>query len=102
TLCGNTDASNCRGATAAQADFRSNGGTWARLGGLALICAGTAGMLLLVGFVTLRLLTAAVLSLLLLLLAPAMVLTPAFGDGGRDLFRRWGAQLLGAVAAKLV
>src|SRR5262249_14875881 len=88
--------------TAAQAEFRSNAGTWPRLGGLALILAGTLGLLLLFGFVTLRLLAAASLSLLLLLLAPAMVLAPAFGDGGRDLFRRWGVQLLGGIGAKLL
>ena len=31
-----------------------------------------------------------------------MVLAPAFGDGGRALFRRWAAQLLGAVVSKLL
>ncbi len=102
TLCQSSEATNCRGPTSAQAEFRTNGGTWPRLGGLLLIVAGVLGMLLLLGFVAVRLLAAAIFSLLYLLLAPAMVLAPAFGDGGRTLFRRWAAQLLGAVVSKLV
>jgi TrbL/VirB6 plasmid conjugal transfer protein len=102
TLCQSSEATNCRGPTAAQAEFRTNGGTWSRLGGLLLIAGGLLGMLLLLGFVALRLLAAAIFSLLYLLLAPAMVLAPAFGEGGRALFRRWAAQLLGAVVSKLV
>ena len=102
TLCQSSEATNCRGPTAAQAEFRTNGGTWPRLGGLLLIAGGLLGMLLLLGFVAVRLLVAAIFSLLLLLLAPAMVLAPAFGDGGRALFRRWAAQLLGAAVSKLV
>ncbi len=102
TLCQSSEATNCRGPTAAQAEFRTNDGTWPRLGGLLLIAGGLLGMLLLLGFVAVRLLAAAVFSLLYLLLAPAMVLAPAFGDGGRALFRRWAAQLLGAAVSKLV
>jgi hypothetical protein len=102
TLCQSSEASNCRGPTAAQAEFRTGGDTWFRLGGLVLIAGGLLGMLLLLGLVTLQLLRAAVFSLLYLLLAPAMVLAPAFGEGGRALFRRWALQLLGAVISKLV
>jgi hypothetical protein len=102
TLCQSSDATDCSGPTAAQAEFRTGDGTWSRLGGLLLIAAGVLGILLLLGFVALRLLAAAVFSLLYLLLAPAMVLAPAFGEGGRALFRRWGAQLLGAVVSKLL
>ena len=102
TLCQSSDATDCRGPTAAQAEFRTNGGTWPRVGGLMLIAGGLAGMLALLGFVALRLIAASVLSLLYLLAAPAMVLVPAFGEGGRALFRRWSTQLLGAVISKLV
>jgi hypothetical protein len=102
TLCQTSDATDCRGPTAAQAEFRTNGGTWPRLGGLLLIAGGLLGMLLLLGFVAVRLLVAAIFGLLYLLLAPAIVLAPAFGDGGRALFRRWAAQLLGAAVSKLV
>ncbi len=31
-----------------------------------------------------------------------MVLAPALGEGGRAVFRRWAAQLLGAVVSKLL
>jgi hypothetical protein len=101
-LCESDEATSCRGPTAAQAEFRTDGGTWPRFGGLLLIAAGLLGMLLLLGFLAVRLLVAAISSLLLLLLAPAMVLVPAFGEAGRALFRRWAAQLLGAVVSKLV
>jgi hypothetical protein len=101
-ICQSSDASSCRGPAAAQAQFRTAGQTWSRLGGLLLIVAGLLGMLLLLGFLALRLLTAALFSLLYLLAAPAMVLAPAFGEGGRALFRKWGMQLLGTVVAKLL
>jgi len=102
TLCQSSEATDCHGPTAAQAEFRTNGGTWPRVGGLLLIAGGLLGMLLLLGFLALRLLAAALFSLLYLLLAPAMVLAPAFGQAGRALFRRWAVQLLGAVVSKLV
>ncbi len=102
TICASAEATNCHGADAAEAEFRTNDGTWPRMGGLLLIGGGLLGMLLLLGFIALRLLTAALFSLLFLLLAPGMVLAPAFGESGRALFRRWLAQLLGAVFAKLL
>ena len=67
-----------------------------------LIVAGALGMLLLLGFVALRLLTSALFSLLYLMLAPAVVLAPALGEAGRAVFRRWAAKLLGAVVSKLL
>lgn len=102
TLCQSSEATNCRGPTAAQAEFRTNGGTWSRLGGLLLITAGLLGMLLLMGFIAVRLLGAALFSVLYLLLAPGMVIAPAFGEGGRAVFRRWVSRLLGAVVSKLL
>ncbi len=101
-ICRTSDATRCRGPAAAQAEFRTNGGTWARVGGLLLIAAGVLGMILLLGFIALRLLAASLFSLLYLLLAPAAVLAPALGESGRAAFRRWGAQLLGAVVSKLL
>jgi hypothetical protein len=101
-ICASSDATACHGATAAQAEFRTNHGTWPRVAGLLLIVGGVLGMLLLLGFVALRLLTSAVFSLLYLMLAPAVVLAPALGDGGRALFRRWVARLLGAIVSKLL
>ncbi|MHB8240869.1 MAG: hypothetical protein ACYDHN_02655 [Solirubrobacteraceae bacterium] len=102
TMCDSNTITSCRGAAAGQAQFRTSGQTFSRLSGLMLIAAGLLGMLLLVGSLALRLLAAALFSLLYLLLAPAVVLTPAFGEAGRALFRKWGLQLLGTAVAKLL
>lgn len=101
-ICENDDATNCRGPTAAEAEFRTSHGTWGRVAGLALILAGVLGMLLLLGFLAIRLLASALFSLLYLMLAPMAVLAPALGDGGRAVFRKWAGQLLGAVVSKLL
>ncbi|HXD53187.1 MAG TPA: hypothetical protein VN618_00395 [Solirubrobacteraceae bacterium] len=101
-LCGGSEATNCPAPGAAEAEFRTNAGTWPRVTGLILILAGLAGMLLLFGYLAVRLLTAAVMSLLFLLMAPGVVLAPAFGERGRALFRAWAGRLFGAVVAKLV
>jgi hypothetical protein len=101
-ICESPEFTSCRGPTAAQAEFRGSAGTWSRVGGLLLIVAGALGMILLLGFIALRLLAAAIFSLLYLLLAPVVVLAPALGEGGRAVFRRWATQLLGAVVSKLM
>jgi len=90
-------STSCRGAAAAQAEFRTGTGTWPRVGGLVLIAVGLVGVLLVFGFVGLRLLMAATFSLLFLLLTPVAILAPAFGERGRSVFRAWGTQLLAAV-----
>jgi hypothetical protein len=101
-LCRTSDATSCAGPGAAEAEFRTNGGTWPRVTGLLLIAVGLLGMMLLFGYVALRLLTAAVLSLFYLLLVPGVVLAPALGERGRALFRSWAARLFGALLAKLL
>jgi hypothetical protein len=100
-LCGGSKEP-CHGSTAGEAEFRTQHGTAARVIGLFLIWAGVLGMVLLLGYLALHLLGAAIASLFLLLLAPAAVILPALGDGGRALFRRWGTWLLGAVCSKLI
>lgn len=101
-LCGGGEsADKCQGSTAPQAEFRSEKGTTSRLLGLFLIWAGGLGMLLLLGCLALRLLYAALMGLFFLLLAPAAVLAPALGDGGRLAFRGWALKLMEAVVAKL-
>jgi hypothetical protein len=102
TLCGSSSATGCTAPTAPQAEFRTASGTWPRVGGLLLIVAGSLGMLLVFGFLALRLLGAALATLLYLLLAPLAVLAPALGEAGRDVFRLWLARLVGATLAKLV
>ncbi len=101
-LCGSKSIDECRGATAAQAQFRSSGATIQRAAGLMLILLGATGMVLVLGFIALHLLGAALLSLVYLLMAPAAVLAPGFGDGGRAVFRGWATRLLGAVVSKLL
>lgn len=100
-LCGGSETP-CRGPTAAEANFRTEHGTAWRFMGLVFIWVGVLGMLLLLGFIAMHLLGAAIASLLYLLLAPAAVLAPALGDGGRAAFRAWASRLLGAVMAKLI
>ena len=100
-LCGGSKEP-CQGPTAAEAEFRTGGGTLWRITGLFLFWIGVLGMLLLLGFIGLRLLGAAIFSLFLLLLAPAAVIAPALGDGGRAAFRTWASRLLGAVCSKLI
>jgi hypothetical protein len=101
TLCGGSETP-CRGPTAAQAEFRTEHGTGWRFMGLVFIWIGVLGMLLTLGFVAMHLLGAALTSLLYLLLAPAAVLAPALGDGGRAAFRGWATGLLGALMSKLI
>jgi hypothetical protein len=102
TLCASSNATGCRGPTAAQAEFRTAGGTFARLGGLLLILAGALGMLLLLGYIGLHLLGAELVGLLYLLLAPLAAVAPALGEHGRATFRAWAARLIGAVVSKLI
>jgi hypothetical protein len=102
TLCGNDDDDNCRGTTADAAQWRTEAGTWPRAGGLMLITAGSIGMLALLAFVALRLLGAAILTVVYLLLAPLAVLAPTIGESGRAAFRGWATRLLGALVAKLI
>lgn len=101
-LCGSESIDECKGPTAAQAQFRSSGATIQRAAGLMLILIGATGMVLVLGFIALHLLGAALQSLLYLLMAPAAVLAPGFGDGGRAVFRGWATRLLGAVVSKLL
>ncbi|HEX4837690.1 MAG TPA: hypothetical protein VFV03_04110, partial [Solirubrobacteraceae bacterium] len=101
-LCQAGNDTGCTGPTAAQAEFRSDGGTFPRMIGVVGIALGVLGMVLLFGLIALRLLAAAIVSLFLLLLAPAAVLAPALGDGGRAVFGGWMARLLGAVTSKLL
>jgi len=100
-LCGGNEEP-CHGPTASQAEFRTQSGTGARAIGLLFISFGVLGMLLTLGFIALRLLGAAIMSLLYLLMTPAAVLAPALGEGGRAAFRVWATRLLGAVTSKLV
>lgn len=101
-ICRSETATDCHGSAAAPAEFRTNHGTWSRVGGLLLITAGVLGMLMLLCFLALRLLGAAIFSLVYLMLAPAAALAPALGETGRAVFRKWVTQLFAAVVSKLL
>lgn len=101
-ICNGPSATRCTGSTASEAEFRTSSFTIDRLVGLIMIWCGALGLLLLLGYVLARLIGAAVLSLLFLLVAPAAVLLPALGERGRTAFRDWLSRLFGAVVAKLI
>ncbi len=101
-LCQSEDDSKCEGATATQAEFRSDGGTFPRMLGIVLIAIGVFGMAMLFGLIAIHLLVSALFSLFMLLLAPFVVLAPALGDTGRAVFSGWLTRLLGAVCSKLI
>jgi len=101
-ICRSEEATKCRGPAAAEAEFRTDGGTFPRMFGLLAIVAGICGLALLFGSIALQLLTAALFSVLILLLAPIAVLAPALGDGGRAIFAGWATRLLGAVTSRLL
>ena len=101
-LCQSESDSKCKGATATQAEFRSDDGTLPRMLGVALIAVGVLGMAMLFGLIAIHLLASALISLLMLLLAPFVVLAPALGDTGRAVFSGWLTRLLGAVCSKLI
>ncbi len=101
-LCQSENDSKCEGATATQAEFRSDGGTFPRMLGIVLIAIGVIGMAMLFGLIAIHLLVSALFSLFMLLLAPFVVLAPALGDTGRAVFSGWLTRLLGAVCSKLI
>lgn len=78
------------------------GGTFPRAALLGVIAIGVLGAVALYAYLGIRLLLAGALTLLLLLLAPAMLIAPAFGDSGRATFLVWIKRLIGALAAKLI
>jgi hypothetical protein len=102
TLCQPVDNNSCSGPTANQANFRKQGQTLPRLAGALLICAGLLGLVMLLVFLSYKLLTAALFALFYLLFAPVMVVIVAFGEGGQKQFKQWVVRLLGAVLAKLL
>jgi hypothetical protein len=101
-LCQSENDSKCEGATAPQAEFRSDGGTFPRMLGVVLIAIGVLGMAALFGLIAIHLLVSALLSLFMLLLAPFVALAPALGDAGRAVFSGWLTRLLGTVCSKLI
>jgi hypothetical protein len=82
--------------------LQEKGGTFTRLALLGLVSLGLLGAICLLLNLAIKLVLAGLLALLFLLLAPAMLLAPAFGDAGREAFVSWAKRLVGAIAAKLI
>jgi hypothetical protein len=85
-----------------RARMQEAGGTFTRFGLLVMIAIGMTGAAALLAYLGVRLLLAAVMSLILLLLAPAVLLAPCFGESGRATFIAWAKRLVGALATKLI
>lgn len=69
---------------------------------LVIFALGLIGGVLLLLWIAMKLVMATVSSFVLLLMAPIAMFFPAFGQGGRAAFVKWGTSLLGAVLAKLI
>ncbi|MCW2985465.1 MAG: hypothetical protein JWR63_3035, partial [Conexibacter sp.] len=85
-----------------RASLQDAGGTFPRLALLVIVLVGLTGAAALYAYLGVRLVLAAGLGLVLLLIAPAMLIAPALGDGGRATFIAWLKRLLGAEVAKFV
>ncbi|UTI66139.1 hypothetical protein NBH00_08025 [Paraconexibacter antarcticus] len=84
------------------AKMQEAGGTFPRIALLGTVTVGLLGAVALFAYIGLKLLLAAAMTLLLLLIAPAMLIAPALGQSGRKTFIAWGQRLIGAIIAKLV
>lgn len=82
--------------------MQKEGSTGPRIALFGLIAIGMLGMICLFGWIGLRLLGYAVLSLVLVLFAPIALLMAALGDSGRQSFVGWAKRLLGALVAKAI
>ena len=82
--------------------LQEKGGTFTRVALLCMVALGLTGAICLLLYLAVKLVLAGLLSLILLLLAPAMLFAPAFGESGRATFLGWAKRLIGALAAKLI
>ena len=86
----------------AKVDMQGKSKTVTRAVVLALVLVGQLGCIVLVGWLAFKVLLQGLITLVLLLLAPVMLLTPAFGDGGRSGFRKWALRLMAAIVSKAI
>jgi hypothetical protein len=73
-----------------------------RIGLLVVVALGMAGCVAVLAWLTFKIVVQAVMTLVLLLGAPVMLLAPAFGDRGRDVFAGWAKRLFAAALAKAI
>ncbi len=67
-----------------------------------LLLAGLLGLVFLLAWLALRIFLAAGVAFVTVLMAPIVMLFPAFGESGRRAFTTWGTTLLAALLAKLI
>jgi hypothetical protein len=67
-----------------------------------LLLAGLLGLIFLLAWLALRIFLAAGVAFLTVLMAPIVMLFPAFGETGRKAFTAWGTTMLAALLAKLL
>jgi hypothetical protein len=85
-----------------EVQMQSGGSALARIALLGMISLGLLGAVLVLLYLGIKLLFAAIKVLLLTLAAPVMLFVPAFGEAGRATFLSWGQRLVGALVSKLV
>jgi hypothetical protein len=89
-------------ADAAHVKIQQQGSTTMRVGLLLLIVIAQLGYIALLGWLSFKVLMQGIMTLVLLLGTPAMLFAPAFGDGGRSLFRKWALRLFSALVSKAI
>ena len=80
--------------------IQGSGGVAQRVLVLGLTALAMVGVLLVLVWIAVHLLSQALLGFVLLFAAPAMMLVPAFGPSGRTAFGSWAKTLLGALLSK--
>lgn len=80
--------------------IQGSGGVAQRVLVLGLTALAIVGVLLVLVWIAVHLLSQALLGFVLLFAAPAMMLVPAFGPSGRTAFGNWAKTLLGALLSK--
>jgi hypothetical protein len=89
-------------ADAAHVKIQQQGSTTMRVGLLLLVVIAQLGYMFLLGWLSFKVLVQGIMTLVLLLGTPAMLFAPAFGDGGRSLFRKWAMRLFAALVSKAI
>jgi hypothetical protein len=88
------------GRNPAAVSIQGSDGWITRIGLLLLLGFGLLGALLMLVWIAVRLVLQTCMGLVLLVLAPLVLVFPAFGENGRTMFGTWGKSLLGACIGK--
>jgi hypothetical protein len=88
------------GENPAAVSIQGSDGWITRIGLLLLLGFGLLGALLMLVWIAVRLVLQTCMGLVLLVLTPIALVTPAFGENGRAMFAKWGKSLIGAMIGK--